>query len=776
MIAMKLKIHEHSRSVIYGWTFSYLLLMLITVVLTLVVYFIARNTIEAEITNSNQLLLENIRDNIDTALSEADDLSLDIFSDPEIQSISSLTPNDTTYYYKLYKAAQGLENYKFYNGPFQDLYIHLNYVGRVVRPGIVNFSRDYYHTYLETENFTFDQWQNIVSELHYGDYITLPYSTRNSEKKLECALIRTISPFSVTDVAANLVIMMDFSSILNYGMDDRNLMVLDDKNQVIAQSQTENSFDPQDLPSDLSSGETVSCRSEGQTQMVSCIASQKNEWKYIIVTPESVFWEKAWFIRNIMWGEILLCVLGMGLLSFYFIKRNYNILKEITSFVRSKIQSKTIWNGNEFIYIQQALSKSIEEKQEAVDKLDRQTLTLQTNFLISLLEGRSRSVPFDESLTSCEIQFPFSGYGAAVISIKHINEELWLSGQEKKFDVHFIAKFAVQNVAEEILSRNRKVYCVEIWDLLWFILNTNENEVDFEQALRSELTSIQDFVAQNFDIDLCMAVSALHHSPDELSNAHDEAQNALEYEQVLGRGDITFFHDIDFSYRANEGYPYDEERRLINCIRIGDTQAAQAVVEELFSRYSSSAALPEEAKSTALLLSANILHTIDLEANRKCIIPQNNDLLRQITKCKNVKELKLKISALIQNVSQSLSLVLQQENSLSTEVQSFILEHYTDPTLCISAIAHHLEKSPYYISKIFKMETGGGILDFINRIRVEKSKELLREDGMTQEQIAERTGFSNIRTFQRTFKKLEGIPPGKFKEHTNSSEIGQNPN
>ena len=64
--------------------------------------------------------------------------------------------------------------------------------------------------------------------------------------------------------------------------------------------------------------------------------------------------------------------------------------------------------------------------------------------------------------------------------------------------------------------------------LLWFILNTNENEVDFEQALRSELTSIQDFVAQNFDIDLCMAVSALHHSPDELSNAHDEAQNALE--------------------------------------------------------------------------------------------------------------------------------------------------------------------------------------------------------------------------------------------------------
>ena len=200
VIAMKLKIHEHSRSVIYGWTFSYLLLMLITVVLTLVVYFIARNTIEAEITNSNQLLLENIRDNIDTALSEADDLSLDIFSDPEIQSISSLTPNDTTYYYKLYKAAQGLENYKFYNGPFQDLYIHLNYVGRVVRPGIVNFSRDYYHTYLETENFTFDQWQNIVSELHYGDYITLPYSTRNSEKKLECALIRTISPFSVTDV------------------------------------------------------------------------------------------------------------------------------------------------------------------------------------------------------------------------------------------------------------------------------------------------------------------------------------------------------------------------------------------------------------------------------------------------------------------------------------------------------------------------------------------------------------------------------------------------
>ena len=103
--------------------------------------------------------------------------------------------------------------------------------------------------------------------------------------------------------------------------------------------------------------------------------------------------------------------------------------------------------------------------------------------------------------------------------------------------------------------------------------------------------------------------------------------------------------------------------------------------------------------------------------------------------------------------------------TISYEVQGIINSRYQDPSLCLASIAGELQRSASYISRVFKAQTGRSLVDYINEIRIAKAKELLRRrPNEPQESIAEQVGISNIRTFQRLFKKIEGITPGRYRE------------
>ncbi|WP_197080917.1 helix-turn-helix transcriptional regulator [Gordoniibacillus kamchatkensis] len=68
------------------------------------------------------------------------------------------------------------------------------------------------------------------------------------------------------------------------------------------------------------------------------------------------------------------------------------------------------------------------------------------------------------------------------------------------------------------------------------------------------------------------------------------------------------------------------------------------------------------------------------------------------------------------------------------------------------------------MSKLFKDHTGEGLLDFINKTRIEAAKRLIAAKNSHVNEIAGSVGFNDVNAFIRTFKKYEGITPGKYKE------------
>lgn len=78
-------------------------------------------------------------------------------------------------------------------------------------------------------------------------------------------------------------------------------------------------------------------------------------------------------------------------------------------------------------------------------------------------------------------------------------------------------------------------------------------------------------------------------------------------------------------------------------------------------------------------------------------------------------------------------------------------------------VSEQVNFTPPYFSKIFKDECKLSFNKYLNKIRIEKSLDLLKE-GMHQSEIAYLVGFSDQSHYSRHFKQVMGITPGEFKK------------
>ena len=79
-------------------------------------------------------------------------------------------------------------------------------------------------------------------------------------------------------------------------------------------------------------------------------------------------------------------------------------------------------------------------------------------------------------------------------------------------------------------------------------------------------------------------------------------------------------------------------------------------------------------------------------------------------------------------------------------------------------VAEHLGMTTTYFSRFFKQATGRGFVEFVNRLRVSKSCELLSKSDKPVTDVCFESGFSNISNFNRRFQQLKGMTPSGYRK------------
>ena len=105
----------------------------------------------------------------------------------------------------------------------------------------------------------------------------------------------------------------------------------------------------------------------------------------------------------------------------------------------------------------------------------------------------------------------------------------------------------------------------------------------------------------------------------------------------------------------------------------------------------------------------------------------------------------------------------KDESANMTRARQFIEKHQAEP-LSLGRVAQAANISRHYFCKMFKKATGMNFIDYLSRVRVEKSKTLLLNPNSRISEAAFACGFQSMTNFNRAFKRIVRRSPTQFRE------------
>ena len=101
--------------------------------------------------------------------------------------------------------------------------------------------------------------------------------------------------------------------------------------------------------------------------------------------------------------------------------------------------------------------------------------------------------------------------------------------------------------------------------------------------------------------------------------------------------------------------------------------------------------------------------------------------------------------------------------SLFKKILAYIQEHDTEE-LSLTSLAEMYNISSSRLSTLIKKELGLSFSEYITARRMQKAKELLKDDSRSIEEIANAVGYHDYFYFTKVFKKTQGISPSKYRK------------
>jgi signal transduction histidine kinase/DNA-binding LacI/PurR family transcriptional regulator/AraC-like DNA-binding protein len=108
----------------------------------------------------------------------------------------------------------------------------------------------------------------------------------------------------------------------------------------------------------------------------------------------------------------------------------------------------------------------------------------------------------------------------------------------------------------------------------------------------------------------------------------------------------------------------------------------------------------------------------------------------------------------------------QPTGILVKQACAYIQQNFTR-SFSLMEVSETIGVSKSYLSRIFKLDTGVSLWDYLNRYRVQKAKELLLLSDKSVTEIAADVGFDDTSYFSRVFREIAGCSPRAFRQEPN---------
>jgi AraC-like DNA-binding protein len=240
-------------------------------------------------------------------------------------------------------------------------------------------------------------------------------------------------------------------------------------------------------------------------------------------------------------------------------------------------------------------------------------------------------------------------------------------------------------------------------------------------------------------------------------------QRAPEVDPNLIGVDWSGSHFLGAVIAIDKYYPLSLEKHLLNFLDLGLKENGISALHELIADIKNRGELSYDNAIQILngIIGNTVKYLVESHMNISDIFGENYHVYQQLADQETLEEVKTWLIEFYTRIFEYQEKPIISVQTHIARILDYVHENY-HKDIDINTLADYVGLSYSHVRKIFYDETKDNIVNYINKLRIEEAKHLLWETDQTVNEIALNLGYNNNQSFNRFFKKYEGVTPGEF--------------
>lgn len=724
---------KHRTATLYKYFLSYFLILSILSV----GYFCAfrvqlKNVYTDELHAQADEQLNNIRTDLNSAIGTINQIQFLLKQD--IDLTLSRYANENWY---LYQASRRFDEYTVANSFIESIcYIHFEKEHQLSSGNHIRKTNNGYEIYcgqqyipLPLEEYLESSNRNQLILLGEGSSKMLIYLPHNDG-------IRTYSIFYILSIP-------ELENLLDrrIGLGISSICLLNKENTIVTGYAPEilepymEHFDPIAAPTYVENSETVHS-----------ITGIQNGYSLVtVVSNEAILQQMNIAFRNVYVVLIALSLVGM-ILIIISMRVTYWPLHKLTQ----KLVPSATPHGNYVEQIDTAFTKVYSENQQLQQKIDSYRLSMQKSLLDSIVTDHAL---ISENNPASIDQLFCMEPDSHIFMIKFKTPS---SKGDFPHDVQKLLNTSLPgDTPPSLLFELTDEYAV-------FLICYIGPEPNKDEVLHLLLTDLYQETGYQ------SALSNSAESPLEIPSLYENTVTASEF---WDRMPVVSYSEIAVQVQTSNSllYPYSHLESLTDAMKGCQVTKAKEEILQLFQLLEQAStkgsAFPDFFTRCVLIdiltILVNSMNTLNVKfKSYSDLYFSTLYLCRSCSYAEKKEEIHQNILTLLETYESE----YQNSTIQVSKIKDIIEKEYSSPDFSISTLADTFHVSIAYMSYLFKKSFDINFSDYLWNLRMERSKELLRNSDMNIDQISVQVGYLNTSSFRRKFKQETGLTPSQYRD------------